>query len=190
MKWQKPDAWFFRLRGNSVEIVLLMEHHRMKKNLRTVRNVMNNSGASIQATINTRCHNRWILTERRRVSDVSPSAISAFLKKTRTTYLQFFLTFFDKMKSRKRCKEMSNTASERPVPALLPYGILCFIIPYNPYCIPIMPISASGFARIRVWYRLFQGLIWAISRAEMVHFARPENIFLTQATDIQYIAQD
>ena len=45
---------------------------------------------------------------------------------------------------------MLNTASERPVPALLPYGILCFIIPYNPYCIPIMPISASGFVRIRV----------------------------------------
>ena len=57
--------------------------------------------------------------------------MSAFLKKTRMADLQFFLTFFDKIKSQKRCKGMLNPALKSPVRTLLTYSIPCLGCPDN-----------------------------------------------------------
>ena len=109
---------------------------------------------------------------------VSPRLISAFFKKTRATDLQFFLTFFDKIKSQKRCKGMLNPALKSPVRTLLTYSIPCLGCPDNLFWVPVMPVLGSGFACIRVWYCAFQPLKWAISHAETVLFAWRRSLLL------------
>ena len=52
-----------------------------------------------------------VYTNRRKgvyIPYASSHMISASLKKTRGTNLRFFLTFFDKIKSQKRCTATSN----------------------------------------------------------------------------------
>ena len=45
---------------------------------------------------------------------------------------------------------MLNTSSKRPIRILLPYRIPSMGVPDNSYCVPFMPVSTSGFARIMV----------------------------------------
>ena len=60
---------------------------------------------------------------------------------------RIFLTFFDKRKSQKRCKIMLKSASERLIPAVLPFDISYLRVPDGAPYVLIMPVSASTFAR-------------------------------------------
>ena len=76
--------------------------------------------------------------------------ISLFLKKIQTEEFQIFLTFFDKRKSCKKCKETLNPTSERLILALQSCHIPCCGVSVSSFCVPLWSISSSGYAHIEV----------------------------------------
>lgn len=76
--------------------------------------------------------------------------ISLFLKKIQTEDFQIFLTFFDKRKSCKKCKETLNPTSERLIQALQSCHIPCCGVSVSSFCVPLWSISSSGYAHIEV----------------------------------------
>ena len=70
---------------------------------------------------------------------------------------------------------MLNTALSKPFSAVLTFYIPCGGMRNGASDVLIWPVSASVYARFMVRYSAFQALIWGISRAERVHFARHKN---------------
>ena len=66
--------------------------------------------------------------------------IYAFLKKTHGTNLQFFLTFFDKINSENRCREMSNPMIESLFRVVCSLHISYKVVRNNSSGVTIMPI--------------------------------------------------
>ena len=70
---------------------------------------------------------------------------------------------------------MLNTALSKPFSSVLTFYITCSGMRNGTSDVLIWPVSASVYARFMVRYSAFQAMIWAISRAERVHFARYKN---------------
>ena len=100
--------------------------------------------------------------------------IGVFKKLMWRTY-SFSWLFFDKRKSRKRCEEMLHLAGLKPVPPLRSCCISRCGVSDGCSGVPVMPVSASVYACIRVWYCAYRNMKGGISHAGMVYFARWKN---------------
>ena len=133
------------------ELVLFMKHHWMKEIFRIKREDVNSYGAYVRITIKLCCATENPHRKKNACfMCFCQCLISVFLKKTHVAYLQFFLTFFDKRKSRKRCEEMLHLAGLKPVPPLRSCCISRCVVSDGCSGITVMPVSASVYACIRV----------------------------------------